>query len=176
MASVNGVAFAGMNPTSAFIPININGTFVDSNIQQGTLFGSPTFELNAVPKISADFYNTKFLYLDVMNNLYSFGSAAFSIGAPNVNVGMGITGNKVVISNYSGWDSTFGVFQSDSSTGVTSIGVLPGASIGVSSFGSFSMLVGSWLFGAAPEDPRTPTNWIIVKDENNIEYRIAAYQ
>ncbi len=177
MASVNGVAFAGMNSTSGFIPINNNGTFVDSNIQQGTLYGMPTYEFNGLAKISAVISGNSFLNLDVMNNRFSFGLVDFSSGTPSVTVGMGTTGNQVVISNYNSFDPLFGLFQTNSSTGVTSMGPLPGASIGINSTAGFSIFVGSSLLsGDAPEDPRTPTNWIYVKDENGTQYRIPAYQ
>tara|TARA_R110000822_G_scaffold70799_11_gene171054 strand:+ start:91 stop:714 length:624 start_codon:yes stop_codon:yes gene_type:complete len=167
----------GTNPTSGFIPINNNGTFVDSKIQQGTLYGSPTYEFNGLAKISAVLNGNNFLNLDVMNNFYSFGLVDFPSGSPSVAVGMGITDSKVVISNYGAWDSTFGIFQTNSSTGITSMGLVAGASIGVNSFGGFSMFVGSWILGGtAPSNTTTPTNWIIVSDENGTQYRIPAYQ
>lgn len=174
---ISGGGGGGTNPTSGFIPINDSGTFVDSKIQQGTLYGMPTYEFNGLAKISAVLNGLNFLNLDVMNNFYSFGLVDFPSGSPSVTVGMGITDYKVVISNYSTWDPTFGLFQSNSYTGVTSLGQFPGASIGVNSYGYFSMFVGSLILsGNAPSNTATPTNWIFVKDENGNEYRIPAYQ
>tara|TARA_R110000803_G_scaffold69326_1_gene131649 strand:+ start:16519 stop:17133 length:615 start_codon:yes stop_codon:yes gene_type:complete len=169
-----GAGGASVNPTSGFLPINSNGTFVDSKIQQGVLYGSPTYEFNGLAKISA-VQNSNFLNLDVMNNLYSFGTVEFSFGEPSVNIGMAINENKIVISNYSAWNPTFGLIQSGNST--ISMGLDSSLSIGVNTFGGFSMLIGSGILGGtAPSNTTTPTNWITVTDENNNQYRIPAYQ
>jgi len=177
IVSALGGGGGGTNPTSGFIPINNNGTFVDSKIQQGTLYGLPTYEFNGLAKISAVLSGNNFLNLDAMNEFFGFGTnVGFPGGIPSVDVGMAMTGMRMVIGmNMQG--GTDGVIRANGNTGVVSIGAFGTEYVlGVNPFGGGVLVGAGFIDTIPPANSGAAAVWINITNENGVQYKVAGYQ
>ena len=166
----------GTNPTSGFIPYNSGGSFVDTSIEIGSIYNTPSYNFKDSIKVSANYFTDNFLNLDYSVNEYSYGMASFTAGIPSASIGMAMTGMRMVVGmNMQG--GTDGVIRANGSTGDVSIGAYGTAyHLGVNPF-SGGVLVGSgFMTTTAPANPSTPVKWVTFIDEGGVQYRIPAYQ
>ena len=174
--TASGGSGASVNPTSGVIPINDNGTFVDSNIQQGSLYGMPTYEFNGLAKVSAVISGNNFLNLDAMNVNYSIGEASFSGGIPSANIGIAMASNRMVMGlQFAG--GTEGMFRANGATGIVSIGGFGAEyTLGVNPFSGGILVGSSYITGTAPVNTTTPVRWVTIVSEIGAQYKIPVYQ
>jgi hypothetical protein len=166
----------GTNPTSGLMPYNSGGSFVDTSIEIGSAFGSPTYKFKDSTIVSATYFTDTFLNMDYSVNEYSFGIASFSGGIPSAEIGMAMTGMRMVIGmNMQG--GTDGVIRANGNTGVVSIGAYGVEyALGVNPFGGGVLIGSGFMETIPPANATVPAIWIWVTNENGLQYKIAGYQ
>lgn len=168
--TVSATIPAPVNPTSGTYPINKNGVFADSGLQNAVLFLPPWYSGASLGlKYYDDFAGQTLLALDPLNMVYTFGDATFTPGS-SVSASAGISiqspmGQMIIGCGVS--SPTNGVFKVDAASGNLYIGTTPMGSIGVNMF-LRSVIIGSLINSASnsPVDPVNPVSWIKIQDEN----------
>lgn len=168
---------ASVNPTSGRYPINKDGAFVDSGLQNALLF--PPMGLGYIGLKFVDAFSSRtLLNLNPLDLGYTFGDASYD--APTIqafaNGGLSIyqAGGEAVIG--CGISSgANGVFRASGAQAFISIGNTPSTSIGVNMF-SDSVRIGSNLINGAPSNTTTPAAWTKVQDQNGVTYYLPLYQ
>jgi hypothetical protein len=174
--TASGGSGAGTNPTSGLMPYNSGGSFADTSLEIGSIFGSPTYKFKDSTKVNATYFTDTFLNLDYSVNEYSFGIASFSGGIPSADIGMAMTGMRMVIGgNMQG--GTEGIIRANGNTGVVSIGAFGVEyALGVNPFGGGVLIGSGFMETIPPANSTVPAIWIWVTNENGVQYKVAAYQ
>jgi hypothetical protein len=174
--TASGGSGAGTNPTSGLIPYNSGGSFVDTSIEIGSAFGSPTYKFKDSTIVSATYFTDTFLNMDYSVDEYSFGKASFSGGIPSADIGMAMTGMRMVIGmNMQG--GTDGVIRANGNTGVVSIGAFGVEyALGVNPFGGGVLIGSGFIDTIPPANSTVPAVWINITNESGVQYKIAGYQ
>jgi hypothetical protein len=176
IVSALGGGGGGTNPTSGLMPYNSGGSFADTSLEIGSIFGSPTYKFKDSTKVSATYFTDNFLNMDYSVNEYSFGIASFPGGIPSTVIGMAMTPTRMVIGmNMQG--GTEGIIRADGNTGVVSIGAFGTAyHLGVNPFGGGVLFGSGFIDTIPPANSGSPQVWINITNENGVQYKVAGYQ
>jgi hypothetical protein len=165
-----------VNPTSGFYPINKDGVFVDSGLQNA--LSTPPFGYDYIGLKFVDaFSSSNLLQLNPLAQAMTFGDAYYTsgsgVGAMNGIATYAPVGEAVIGCGIS--SDANGVFRASGSQGFITIGNTPSSSIGVNMFDQ-SVRIGSNLINGAPSNTTTPAAWTKVQDQNGTTYYSPLYQ
>lgn len=168
---------ASVNPTSGRYPINKDGAFVDSGLQNVLLF--PPMGLGYIGlKFVDTFSSLTLLNLNPLDRGFTFGDASYDAPTSQVYASGGLSilqfGGEAVIGCGISSPSN-GVFRASGVQGFISVGNTPSSSIGVNMFNQ-SVRIGSNLINGAPSNTTTPAAWTKVQDQNGVTYYLPLYQ